>query len=329
MNPTLTHAYVANSDPEGWAFFRQRCPDASIDEVNWWSPRATRPLAASLTPGTPVFFRLTRPHGAVAGYGFFAAFLPVRLDIAWDSFTWRNGARDREHLITRVGRLRDEVLSGSSGAALPELGCHLLREVRYWPRERWIPWGDAEGFHKNTVQGRMERDPRRLARLAAAIAADGAAVPGELAPRFTLVDADERTARAVEVAHRVGQGTFRLRLLHAYGGRCAITGEHTAPVLDAAHIQPYRGAASNHPQNGLVLTKEFHTLFDLGYVTVEPKGQSYVVRVSERLRADWQNGARYYAYADRELAVVPSVEDLRPSAEALSWHRAQWLPRVG
>lgn len=127
----------------------------------------------------------------------------------------------------------------------------------------------------------------------------------------------------------MGQGTFRLRLLHAYGGRCAVTGEHTAPVLDAAHIQPYLGAASNHPQNGLLLTKEFHALFDLGYVTVEPRGEGYVVRVSERLRADWHKGARYDAYADRELAAAPRDEALRPSAEALAWHRAERFLHAG
>jgi len=82
MSLALSRAYIANSDPEGWTFFRGQRSDGVIDEVNWWSPRATRPLAASLVPGTPVFFRLTRPHGAIAGYGFFAAFLPMRLDLA-------------------------------------------------------------------------------------------------------------------------------------------------------------------------------------------------------------------------------------------------------
>ncbi len=78
-----------------------------------------------------------------------------------------------------------------------------------------------------------------------------------------------------------------------------------------------------------MLTKEFHALFDLGYVTVEPRGGAYVVRVSDRLRADRRNGARYYAYADRELAAVPRDEALRPSAEALAWHRRERFLRAG
>lgn len=329
MTLSLTHAFVANSDPTGWEFFRTACRDGAVDEVNWWSPRAMRPLAASLVPGTPMFFRLTRPHGAIAGYGFFADFLPMRLDLAWDAFTWRNGASDREHLLTLVSRLRGGTLTWTPNAALPVLGCHLLRDVHYWPKERWIPWGEPEGFHRNTVQGATKRDPVRLARLAAAIAADGVEVPGELRPRFALVRTDERTVRAVDVKPRVGQGTFRLRLLHAYGGRCAITGEHTAPVLDAAHIQRYLGPESNHPQNGVLLTKEFHALFDLGYVTIEPEAEAYIVRVSPRLREDWQNGSRYYAYAGRPLTAVPDDEAKRPSVDALAWHRQERFLRAG
>jgi putative restriction endonuclease len=109
-------------------------------------------------------------------------------------------------------------------------------------------------------------------------------------------------------------------VLDAYGRACAITGEHTEPVLDAAHIQPYLGPRSNHVQNGLLLTKEFHTLFDLGYVTVTPE---FVVRVSPSLSRDWQNGKRYYPYDGRALATVPAKHALRPSAEALAWHNAR------
>jgi putative restriction endonuclease len=325
----FTHGYIANSDPTGWRFFRERAPDGFVDEVNWWSPRATRALTRALVPGTPVFFRLTRPHGAIAGYGFFADFMPLRLDIAWDAFGWRNGARDLEHLLERVGNLRDESLVGRVTAALPEVGCHLLRDAHYWPESRWIRWGDAEGFSRNTVQGLTERDPARLALLAAAVAADGQHVPDDLGARFEPLDVDERKSRLVEAHARVGQGTFRMRLLNAYGRQCAITGEHTEPVLDAAHIQPYLGPRSNHPQNGLVLTKEFHALFDRGYVAVEPRDDEYIVRVSPRLRSDWNNGRRYYAFADKPLAVVPKERALRPSKEALALHLEHRFLKAG
>jgi putative restriction endonuclease len=117
---------------------------------------------------------------------------------------------------------------------------------------------------------------------------------------------------------RIGQNVFRYRLLDAYGRRCAVTGERTEPVLDAAHVQPYLGPRSNHLQNGLLLTKEFHTLFDLGYATVTP---DYRLRVSRALRDEWQNGKRYYAFDGKEI-LLPKQPEMRPSQAALEWHGA-------
>ncbi len=90
----------------------------------------------------------------------------------------------------------------------------------------------------------------RAAQLLFEIQHDELRVPEELddAP-FTPLDADERTLVLARDVRREGQGTFRSRLLDAYGRRCAITGEHTEIVLDAAHIQPSAGPRSNHVQN--------------------------------------------------------------------------------
>ena len=148
---------------------------------------------------------------------------------------------------------------------------------------------------------------------------DHLTTPDELRDEpFTPVEVDERELVIAKSRDRVGQGAFRTRLLDAYGRQCAITGEHTEIVLDAAHIQPYLGPRSNHVQNGLLLTKEFHTLFDAGYVTVTPEHE---VRVSSRLRDEWDNGSRYYPVDGQRLSVLPHPVDARPSAEVLAWHR--------
>jgi putative restriction endonuclease len=185
------------------------------------------------------------------------------------------------------------------------------------PRERWLPWGEAQGWKPNIVQGKTERDPARAAQLLFEIQHDELRVPEELddAP-FTPFAADERTLVLARDVRREGQGTFRPRLLDAYGRRCAITGEHTEIVLDAAHIQPSAGPRSNHVQNGLLLTQEFHTLFDKGDVTVTPDLR---VRVSGRLARDWNNGKRSTAYDGQELRAVPDASE-RPASAALEWH---------
>ena len=43
----------------------------------------------------------------------------------------------------------------------------------------------------------------------------------------------------VLVVPRLGQATFRIELEKQYQMRCAVTGERTRPVLDAAHIKPF------------------------------------------------------------------------------------------
>ena len=309
-------AFVANTDWD-WFEFLSDHADAKrhVDEVNFWSPRATRPMAKFIL-GEPVFFRLKKPRYAVAGHGFFAGFHVVDLDTAWDMFTWKNGDPSKDRFLSRIGKYRGVDLRNPRSLREP-IGCMVLRDAVFWPQERWLPWGDDAGWSANIVQGRTETTTANVDRLMSALRAEELELPADLADSFIPLDVDERRVAATTSIVREGQGAFRLRLLHAYDGRCAITGEHTEPVLDAAHIQPYVGAKSNHIQNGLLLTKEFHALFDRGYVTVTPDLE---VCVSTRLKSEWKNGKRYYPYDGERLVVVPGSKSERPSPEALEWH---------
>src|ERR1700722_13605652 len=75
-----------------------------------------------------------------------------------------------------------------------------------------------------------------------------------------IKDARERIRRTI--VQRRGQAKFRNALLEAYGSRCAISGCGALEVLEAAHICPYQGSATNHVTNGLLLRADIHTLFD-------------------------------------------------------------------
>lgn len=70
--------------------------------------------------------------------------------------------------------------------------------------------------------------------------------------------------KAVKI--RDGQNRFREAVLARYQGRCAITGECTAAVLDAAHIVPVSENVSyaGSPVNGICLRADLHRLFDRG-----------------------------------------------------------------
>jgi putative restriction endonuclease len=116
---------------------------------------------------------------------------------------------------------------------------------------------------------------------------------------------------------RLGQGAFRVLVTDAYERRCAVTGEKTLPVLEAAHIRPFALKGPHRVSNGLLLRSDLHTLFDLGYVTVTP---NLHLEVSQRLKTEWQNGREYYAHHGQPLRVQPAALESRPGREFLTWH---------
>jgi putative restriction endonuclease len=301
--------FVAVTNPAWFTYLRGRAGvGATLDEVNFWNPGGV-PLKA-LGPGAPVFFRLKAPHRRIGGFGFYGSFRRMRLIDAWTAFGDGNGCEDPLRLAELTGRRLEE-----------EIGCTALREATFWPDEAHVPWEEAEGWSRTGIQrGKTEVDPARAAALLAMLQRDRARVPEDLATEeFVPLETDERELALARTRPRVGQGTFRTRLLSAYGGRCAVTGEHTEVVLDAAHIQPYLGPRSNRLQNGVLLTKEFHALLDAGYVTITG---DYRLRVSRRLRDEWRNGHRYYPYDERPLLVTPSAAETRPNRAVLDWHAA-------
>jgi hypothetical protein len=74
-----------------------------------------------------------------------------------------------------------------------------------------------------------------------------------------------------QIRERRGQREFRDALRQRYGDRCLVTGCKVLAVLEAAHITPYRGEQDNHPENGLLLRSDIHTLFDLDLLRIEPE----------------------------------------------------------
>lgn len=69
---------------------------------------------------------------------------------------------------------------------------------------------------------------------------------------------------------RIGQGKFRQSLLEKYGSACAITGSAPPYVLEASHLYSYAQAGEHRDDGGLLLRRDVHRLFDLGYVAVHP-----------------------------------------------------------
>jgi putative restriction endonuclease len=90
-------------------------------------------------------------------------------------------------------------------------------------------------------------------------------------------------------------------------------------VLEAAHIRPYARGGDHDVKNGLTLRTDIHRLFDRGYVTVDEDDHFVVGR---RPKDHFENGRSYYALHGRELELA-AQPTMRPSREALAWHREQ------
>ena len=61
---------------------------------------------------------------------------------------------------------------------------------------------------------------------------------------------------------RNGQGQFRQELLNCFGNMCAFTGACHTAALDAAHLYSYAREGKHRVEEGLLLRKDLHKLFD-------------------------------------------------------------------
>jgi putative restriction endonuclease len=260
-------------------------------------------------PGSPFLFKLKRPNNHIAGGGYFIKFSILPISIAWESFGSKNGAATREEFEKLIRPLMPDPTARD-----PEIGCTVLAEPFFWPDEIWIQ--DPVGWSGNIVRGRSYETSVQ----------EGAALWSEVQSRIALHEAKAVAGvsevkggygDAVLVKPRLGQGAFRVLVTDAYKRKCAITGERTLPVLEAAHILPFAKLGPHHVSNGLLLRSDFHKLFDLGYVTVDPDLR---VRVSPRIKEEWFNGKAYYRLDGQPLATVPDQAEFLPKREYLEWH---------
>src|SRR5690606_4188260 len=117
--------------------------------------------------------------------------------------------------------------------------------------------------------------------------------PIEKENQLSIQDADTRYGKSVLVKVRIGQGAFRVMVTNAYEKKCAITGEKTLPVLEAAHIKPYAKSGRHLISNALLLRSDIHKLFDTGYLTITT---DHKVLVSRRIKEEFENGREYYRF---------------------------------
>jgi putative restriction endonuclease len=81
-------------------------------------------------------------------------------------------------------------------------------------------------------------------------------------------------------------------------------------------LRPGQRGRQRGADAGLLLRSDIHTLFDRGYLGVDPR---FRLLVSPRLRADFSNGDQFYAQAGQVIELPERRAD-RPGRESLEWH---------
>lgn len=275
------------------------------DEVNFWQP-SSRPVAGFLEPGIPFLFKLHAPDNFIVGGGFFVRFSALPARLAWEAFGEKNGVEDYDTLRRRIEKYRGEVRGD------PEIGCNILNGPFFFDEADWIPV--PESWAPNIVRGRTfdtaDNDGMHLW--------DGVAERlGRMPASGNVMDEPARYGAEYLAHARLGQGAFRVLVTDAYHRRCAVTGERTLPVLEAAHIQPFAEHGLHLIANGLLLRSDLHTLFDRGYVTVTPDLR---LEVSDRIRQEFENGREYYQHRGQRLKALPDAANDQPAPDFLRWH---------
>jgi len=311
--------YVGITDYE---WFKLHSSKPVVEEVNFWKP-SSQLWFRVLQWGEPFLFKLHAPRNFIVGGGFFTKFLRLPVSLVWHTFGEANGARSLEEVRIRIAKYRKKPIGPNED---PIIGCILLEEPFFFEESDWIP--SPPDFKGPTQSGKSydmlsgtglmlwKEVTARLER----------AKVTNVGPAILSAQESARYGTPRLVAPRLGQRSFRLLVTDAYRYRCAITLERTLPVLQAAHIRPYSAGGGHELSNGLLLRSDLHTLFDLGYMTVEPNKKTLIV--SRRIREQFENGRAYYDLKDTRLA-DPDNKLAVPSFDNLKYHFEEFCQREG
>ena len=299
--------YVGITDFDWFKTLKQ----ANCDEVNFWKPGGRTNFKA-LNEGDMFLFKLHSPQDYIVGGGFFLKFSILPASLAWEAFGIANGAKNLSELKDRVYKYKK---ANRLSDPDPQIGCIILSMPFYLEERDWIP--APKDWNRNIVQGKTY-DDSEIYGLALFEQIQEKLRNQEFVPLVVKEDElENRYGKEQLIKPRIGQGAFKVLITDAYQRRCAITGEKTLPVLEAAHIKPYSLEGPHAINNGLLLRRDFHTLFDRGYITVD---KSLTVEVSHRIKEDFGNGKEYYAHHGRKLIILPERKDQLPNPHYLEWH---------
>ena len=297
----MIKSYVGVTDFDWFQLLRE---EDGIEEINFWQPGGKRQFK-TLAAGDLFLFKLKSPRNFIVGGGTFAHSTLVPISLAWSAFGRKNGVRSLAEMRARTLSLRHAKTDSREDCTI---GCIVLTHPFFLPEERWIP--APLDWKPNIVQGKTYD----------LSVGYGAEILEQLQARrsehLLREVPDRRYGEPITLRPRLGQGGFRMVITDAYERRCALTGERVLPVLEAAHVRPYSEGGEHRADNGLLLRSDLHTLLDRGYLTVTPDAR---VKVSPRIREEFENGRDYYALDGSPLR-NPVAADQQLGLHNIKWH---------
>ena len=297
--------YVGITDSDWFKTLKE----LNCEEVNFWKPGGKTNFKA-VEEGSLFLFKLHSPNDYIVGGGLFLKFSILPSSLAWEAFGYTNGATSLSELNQRIYKYkRTDRLSDPD----PQIGCIILSTPFFLDEKDWVPV--PEGWGKSIVQGKTydtskPQGQKLFERVQYALAMREDA-------GYLVSEPENRYGKEQIIRPRIGQGAFKVLITDAYQRRCAITGEKTLPVLEAGHIKPFSLDGPHEISNGILLRRDFHTLFDRGYITIT---KNFDIEVSHRIKEDFGNGKEYYAHHGKGLIILPEVFNQKPDTRYLEWH---------
>lgn len=303
--------YLGVTDNNWYRYLSQINPE----DVNFWQPGGSVSFKV-LEQGAPFLFKLKSPLNAISGVGFFASHTFLPMNMAWEAFGNRNGCDSYSEFGRMILNYRSDKENNN-----PTIGCIVLTNPIFFKENDWIEV--PENWGKSIVQGKSYTTDDAIG------ASLWERVELLLSSYMTNSDVEQVSSFAADDGGlygytllkkvRLGQGAFRVLVTDAYLRKCAISGEKTLPVLEAAHIKSYSSKGPNTVANGLLLRSDMHKLFDSGYLTIT---KDYRVEVSSRIKEEFNNGKEYYQYHGKELFLLPSKAKEKPDPTFIDWHNS-------
>jgi putative restriction endonuclease len=237
--------------------------------------------------------------------------------------TWGGSRAPERRLTGNLGALRKEATAGDCILFTKDLyddgyiQLHLVRKDSaahraLHDRTGGQQWGPADPANPPVSVGEMTDAEAQIEALAAN-------------PAFAFDE--NRPLTETVTMRRARDRAFRRKLLAQYGNRCAFTDRSFAvPTgigifgLDAAHIVPIAAGGSDHPANGILLTKDMHWALDNGLIGVAPERTIYV---PEAVRSMQGNG--FLAALHGQKIREAKDQGLLALQASFDWHRTNTL----